>query len=139
MAYFRRIFLALPLAAGLLTAAGPDLTGIWAGQIPGRVGMQDIAFKFEQKGETLGGKMYLENDETPIAEGKVVDGQISFSVASDFNGRPTKFRFTGSMKDGKVELTREREGGAVPGGGDGGGRGRGALQKQTFTLSKLTT
>lgn len=127
-------------AAGLLVAStilGADLSGIWAGRIPGRGGdLQDIAFKFKQSGDELTGKMYLDSDELPISDGRISGDQISFTVSADTNGRPAKFRFTGLIKGTELQLTREREGGGG-GGVEGGGGGRGS-QKQTFTLSRLS-
>ena len=108
-----------------------DVSGIWTGQITGRNGeMQDITFRFKQVGSELTGKMYGDSDDLPISGGKISGGQISFTVPSDFGGGRFKLVFSGTVSGGEMHLTREREGG-----GQGGGKGRGA--KQDFTLKRL--
>src|SRR6476620_8425932 len=115
------------LIAGLLFALNlpaADLAGIWIGQIPGRNGeLQDIAFKFTQAGTTLGGKLYGDYQSTPITEGKISGDQVSFLViAPEQSGNQinrTKLRFTGTIKAGEMELTREREGSTNAGNGGG--------------------
>src|SRR6266550_4052966 len=102
--------------AGLLCASallGADLTGIWVGQIPGRNGEpQDVAFKFTQTGTTLGGKLYGDYQSTPITEGKISGDEIAFVVVAPEQAgnqiNVTRLRFTGSVKDGEIDLTRER-------------------------------
>src|SRR5258708_37772939 len=99
-----------------------DLTGIWIGRMPARNGeFQDISFKFTQDGATLGGKLYGDYQSTAITEGKITGDQISFLViAPEQNGNQinrTRLRFTGVIKDGEVELTREREGSTNAGNG----------------------
>ena len=113
------------LAALLLAAHAEDVTGIWSGMIQGRNGEpQDIAFRFQQSGESLTGKMYGDTQDVPIADGRIAAGEIRFSVSSDFG----RLLFTGTIKDGEMHLTREREGGRS------GGRSN---LKQTFTLKRL--
>ena len=125
---------------GAVTLLGADFAGTWMGQIPGRDGeLRDVAFKFTQNGATLGGKLYGDDRSTPIVEGKVSGDQITFLVvAPEQSGNQineTKLRFTGSMKDGEIELTREREGSRNAGNG-GSVQFRGAT-KQTFRLKRL--
>jgi len=93
---------------------GADVAGVWVGQVPGRNGQpQDVAFKFTQNGTTLGGKLYGDYQSTPITEGKISGDEVAFVVvAPEQSGNQineTKLRFTGSIKDGEMELTRERE------------------------------
>src|SRR5260221_2346107 len=99
-----------------------DLTGIWIGRMPARNGeFQDIAFKYTQDEATLGGKLYGDYQSTAITEGKITGDQISFLViAPEQNGNQinrTRLRFTGVIKDGEIELTREREGSTNAGNG----------------------
>ena len=127
------LVMALPLL-------GADLTGIWVGQVPGRNGvLLDIAFKFTQSGTTLGGKLYGDYQSTPISDGKISGDQVSFLVIAPEQAgnqiNETRLRFTGSIKDGEIELTREREGGRNAGNG-GGVQFRGNA-KQTFRLKRL--
>jgi hypothetical protein len=123
---------------GALCAA--EVSGIWMGQIPGRNGEpQEIAFKFTQSGTKLQGKLYGDYQSTPITEGKVAGDEISFIVIAPEQAgnqiNQTKLRFSGSLKDGEIELTREREGATNAGNG-------GVVQfkgnaKQTFRLKRL--
>jgi hypothetical protein len=102
----------LIILALLLSA---DFTGTWVGRIPtGRQGaMQDIAFKLVQNGTTVTGKLYGDYQSSPIVEGKITGEEIVFVlIAPDQTGNQineTRFRFTGAMKDGEIELTRIRE------------------------------
>jgi hypothetical protein len=138
-----RSFLTL-FIGGLLFALslpGADLAGIWIGQIPGRNGdLQDIAFKITQTGTTLGGKLYGDYQSTPITEGKISGDQVAFLViAPEQSGNQinqTRLRFTGSIKAGEIELTREREGSTNA--GNGGGVQFKGNTKQTFHLKRLT-
>jgi hypothetical protein len=131
------------LASGILcsvTLLATDLTGIWVGQIPGRNGdVQDIAFKFTQKGTTLAGKLYGDYQSSRIVEGKIAGDQISFLViAAEQSGNQindSKLRFSGTLKDGEVELTREREG--VTTAGNGGDVQMKTNPKLTFRLKRL--
>jgi hypothetical protein len=130
--------LAILFFASALAAA--DLTGIWIGQFPGRNGeTQDIAFQIVQKGETLSGKLYGDYKSTPISEGKVSGDQVSFLVVAPEQAgnqiNTARLRFTGQLKDGVLELTRERES-STNAGNSGGVMFRGNT-KQDFTLKKL--
>ncbi len=130
--------LAILMFSSALAAA--DLTGIWVGQIPGRNGEPvDIAFQIIQKGDTLSGKLYGDYKSTPISEGKVTGEQVSFIVvAPEQSGNQintTRLRFTGQLKEGTLELTRERES-STNAGNSGGVMFRGNA-KQVFNLKKL--
>ena len=105
----RRAALVALLAA--VTCAAADLSGIWVGHLPGRFegDVQDLAFRFEQKGTALGGKQYGESDSLPISEGSIEEGKLAFIVSNEMNGGQTKLIFTGEVKGGEIELTRRRE------------------------------
>jgi len=123
-----------------LNLLGADLTGIWIGQIPGRTGdLQDVAFKFTQDGAALGGKLYGDYQSTPITEGKISGDQVTFLViAPEQAGNQinrTRLRFSGTLKDGEIELTREREGSTNA--GNGGGVQFKGNTKPTFRLTPL--
>src|SRR4051812_30957377 len=121
-----RKFLLLGLFCNL-ALFGADFSGIWVGQIPtGKDGaLQDVAFKIVQTGNTLTGKMYGDYQSSPISEARIAGDLVTFLViGAQQNGNEinqTRFRFTGSIKDGALELTRDREasntaanGGAFP-------------------------
>jgi hypothetical protein len=123
-----------------LTLSAADFAGIWVGQIPTRNGdFEDVSFKFTQKGATLGGKLYGDYQSTPITAGTVSGDLVTFLVvAAEQSGNQineTRIRFTGRMKDGELELTREREGSTNAGNG-GLVQFKGST-KQSFRLKRL--
>jgi hypothetical protein len=127
----------------LLIAALPilsaDLNGIWLGKIPLKNGdSQDIAFKFTQSGSVLGGKMYGDYQSTPFSgtvSGDLVTFIVNVQEQAGNQINDTRLRFTGGMKDGELELVRERESSTNAGNG-------GLVQlknnpKQIFRLKRL--
>ena len=101
----------LILATGSLF--GADLSGIWTGQTVDRNGdPQDLSFRFTQSGETIAGKMYGENESTPISEGKIEGDTIRFVVVTELNGQINRIIYSGHILNAKgdeIEITRERE------------------------------
>jgi hypothetical protein len=121
-------------------ACAADFAGIWIGQAPGRNGEpQDVAFKFTQEGATLGGKLYGDYQSTPITEGRISGDQVSFVLlAPEQSGNQinqARLRFTGILKGGEIELTREREG--ATNAGNGGAVQFKGTAKQTFRVKRL--
>ena len=117
-----------------------DLSGFWLGTLTGgrRNQVQDFAFQFVQKGAVLTGKLYLGYDSTPILKGTIEGDHIAFQiVAREQSGNEINqsvFRFTGTLKDGEIEITRERE--EIRAAGNSGA----AFAKpgtQTFRLKRL--
>ncbi len=109
-----RLVILCLLASATLSAA--DVSGLWTGtsEPTGRRNqVQDIAFQFVQKGSAITGKLYLDNGSTPILKGTVDGDQISFEVvAREQNGNEINtavLRFTGTLKDGDIEINRERQ------------------------------
>jgi hypothetical protein len=101
----------LLLSAFSLTLSAADLAGIWNGQTTDRNGsVQDLSFRFVQNGDVLTGKMYGDNESTPIADAKIAGNQVTFSVTFELNGSITKFIYTGSINGDLLELTRQRAG-----------------------------
>ena len=106
-----------------VTLFGADFSGIWVGQIPtGKDGaLQDIAFKITQNGNTLSGKMYGDYQSSPISEARIAGDLVTFLVIgaqqSGNEINQTRFRFTGTLKDGALELTRDREASNTAGNG----------------------
>ena len=121
---------------------GADLTGIWVGQIPTRNGDSvDIAFQFTQTGTRLSGKLYGDYKSSPIVEGIVAGELVTFVVLAEEQAgnqiNDSRLRFTGSLKSGEVELTRERES-SLNAGNKGTSQTRpGQGQTQTFRLKRL--
>ena len=75
--------------------------------------MQDFAFQFIQKGTTLTGKLYLDYSSTPILKGTIDGEHITFQVVAREQAgneiNQSVLQFTGTLKDGEIEITRERE------------------------------
>ncbi len=127
------------LAAALLSAT--DLSGIWTAQIALRNGMtQEVAFQLVQTGSKLGGKLYGDFQSAPIRDGVISGNLLTFVVvASEQSGNQineTRLRFTGTVKDGEIELTRERESSTNAGNG-GGTQTLRPSARQTFRLKRL--
>ena len=104
-----RSVLGLLLLAPCLLAS--DIDGVWVGQQPGRRGeAEDLAFRFKLNGESLTGKMFGDEFDLPISEGSFSGDQIRFVVTTTnyYNGIKTRFTYTGTIKDGVLELVRER-------------------------------
>jgi hypothetical protein len=107
--------LTIAFLVSVLILHAADVSGIWLGSVTGgrRNQIQDFAFQFIQKGTTLTGKLYLDYGSTPILKGAIEGDQISFQVmAREQAGNEINqavFRFTGTLKDGEIEITRERE------------------------------
>jgi hypothetical protein len=123
-------------AIAAMTMFAADLTGIWAGQMPGRRGdKEDVAFQFKVKGSTLAGTMFGDEFDLPLEEASVSGNEIKFLVTTTnyYSGSQVKLVFTGTIKGNEIELTRARVGGAPA-------EGAAARQnvKQTFTIKRLT-
>lgn len=125
-----------------LALSAADFSGIWVGQIPtGRDdAFQDVAFKIVQTGNTISGKLYGDYQSSPISEARISGDLITFVVVATAqqNGNEintTKLRFTGSLKDGALELTRDRDGAFTA--GNGGTFVTKTNPKQTFRLKRL--
>jgi hypothetical protein len=109
----RRLLLAVVLSAIALPAV--ELPGFWMGSVSTgrRNTVIDFAFQFVQKGSELTGKLYLDYGTVPILKGVVEGDKISFEVvAREQAGNEIQeavYKFTGVMKDGELEMTRERQ------------------------------
>lgn len=107
--------LASGLVASVLIAHAADFSGIWLGSMIGgrRNQVQDFAFQLVQKGTILTGKLYLGYESTPLLKGTIDGDHIAFEVVAREQAgneiNQSLFRFTGTFKDGEIEITRERE------------------------------
>jgi hypothetical protein len=132
IAVMRRLLGLCLCSAGLLLA-GADISGIWTGNVQGRNGeTQEITFRFQQDGDTFTGKIYGENEDTPLSDGKISGDRISFTVTSEFGSGRGKYVYTGTIQGSSLELTRDRDGSRS---GNSGGERRN--YRQTFTLKRM--
>ncbi len=93
-----------------LAAYGADISGIWTGEVPGRNGgVQDVTFQFKQRGETVAGKLYGDDEDIPIADGALSGSAISFSVSLGAGSNKSKFLYSGTVDGAIMRLTRQRE------------------------------
>jgi len=104
---FRRICLFAVLASAL-HASG--VSGIWTGQLkePDR-DPQDLSFRFTEASGSVSGKMYGDNESTPLKDLKIEGDKITFTVTTELNGSVNKFTFSGVIRENEMELRRERE------------------------------
>jgi hypothetical protein len=131
---------AAAIALFALTVSAADFSGIWLGQIPTRNGeMQDVAFQFTQSGAKLSGKMYGDYQSAPITNGVVAGDLVTFIVVAEEQAgnqiNQTRLRFSGTLKNGAIELLRERE--SSTNAGNGGGVQFRGNTKATLTLKRL--
>jgi len=104
---FRRLCL-FALLASSLHAAG--VSGIWTGQLKeADRDPQDLSFRFTEASGSISGKMYGDNESTPLTDLKIEGDRISFTVTTELNGQVNKFTFTGVIRENEIELRRERE------------------------------
>jgi hypothetical protein len=110
----RAIFFAVLAISATGISLAADLSGIWTGQTVDRNGdPQDVSFRFTQTGDAVAGKMYGENESTPISEGKIMGDTIRFVVVTELNGQVNKTVYSGHILNTngtEIEVTREREG-----------------------------
>src|SRR4051794_20677753 len=93
------------------TVAAADLNGIWTGFHEGRRGeKEDVAFRFRTDGQTLTGKLFGDEFDLPITAGVIEGDQVRFSVITTnyYSGAKVTFTYAGSIRDGELELVRER-------------------------------
>ncbi len=123
----------------LSLAFAADLTGIWTGQVTTRLGPQDVTLKLEQQGTKVTGKLYDDRGSSPISEGKAVGDIVIFVVAvqeqSGNQINDTRLRFTGTLRDGVLELARDRESSTIA--GNSGGVFQRSSVKQMLKLKRL--
>ncbi len=116
----RRLFMIGLFAS--LTLLATDFSGTWVGQISVKdKPTQDVAIKLTQSGTAIGGKLYGDYQSSPISEARTAGDLITFVVVGALqNGNEintTRLRFTGTLKDGVLELARESEGANTAGNG----------------------
>jgi hypothetical protein len=99
-----------------------DATGTWSWTVAGRNGGADrkMSLKFKVEGDKLTGKLIApgRNDqttETEIKDGKIKDGEFSFTVSRERNGTTTVTKYTGKISGDTIKgkTSMERDGQAV--------------------------
>jgi hypothetical protein len=101
--------LRLALFFAALTGSAADLSGIWSGTMQVRNEKQDISFQFKQNGGTLAGKLYGDSVDLPISDGWVSGEAVKFFIKTEGYSGKTRFVYEGTLENGELRLTRERE------------------------------
>ncbi|MFN7921147.1 MAG: hypothetical protein U0Q16_13695 [Bryobacteraceae bacterium] len=125
--------------AGACAAA--DLSGVWVGTMPNRNGdLLDVAFQFTNTNGKLGGKQYGDYGSSPIVDFKHAGELVTFVVAAQEQAgnqiNETRIRYTGTVRNGEMELVRERER-STNAGNSGGTQTARNPPKQTVKLKRL--
>ena len=98
----------LGLFSSLLFAA--DVNGKWTGESDQG---PSFTFTFQTDHDKLTGTMLsMEGKELPIADGKLDGDNLSFSVASEWQGQPIKLVATGKVNGEQIQLHIGTEDGA---------------------------
>ncbi len=91
----------LVLGLTLLTwaqEAKSDVTGTWTWSQEGPGGQMQFTLKLKQDGEKLAGTITgFGGEESPIENGSVKDGTVSFKVTRDFGGMSLVTTYTGKV------------------------------------------
>jgi hypothetical protein len=90
------------------TSRPADVSGKWTWTTQGFGGDQETTLTLKQDGDKLTGSITGFQGETPISDGKIKDGVITFKVVMDFGGREMVTQYTakveGDTLKGKSEL-----------------------------------
>jgi hypothetical protein len=105
------------VAASLPAVAADDakgkVDGTWAWSIQTQNGQSfEQKAKLKQEGDKVTGViMGRNNQETPIKEGKVKDGEVTFDVTRERQGQSVTTHYKGKVDGDTIKGTTEREGG----------------------------
>ncbi len=81
-----------------------EATGTWRWSQEGPGGQIEFTLKLKQDGDKLTGTITgFGGEESPIEDGKVKDGAISFKVTRDFGGRQFVTTYTGKVEGGTLK------------------------------------
>lgn len=106
----RNLFPGLLVLAMALPAVAADVSGIWSGTLTDRNrDPQDLSFRFTQKGDTVSGKMYGDNESIVLGAPKLTGSQLTFTVTTELNGQISTFLYIGITSGDRMELQRVRQ------------------------------
>jgi hypothetical protein len=99
--------LSTPLVAG----EKPDATGSWKWSFTTQSGQTyETTLKLKQEGEKLSGAVVgRDGAETPIAEGKIKDAELSFKVTRERSGQTVTTTYQGKLSGDTIKGTTEIE------------------------------
>ena len=88
------------------TVAKGDPTGTWTWTAPGRDGqMQQRSATLKREGDKVTGTMSGRNGDQPIEEGKIKEGEVSFRVVREREGRKMTQQFLGKIDGDAIKGT----------------------------------
>jgi hypothetical protein len=105
----RVMFLFVALV-GLLavTALAADIDGKWKAEYSTPDGQtRTTTFTFKADGDKLTGTVSGRQADTPISEGKISGGEISFVVVRNFGGEERKMQYKGTVAGDEIKLTMQ--------------------------------
>lgn len=130
----------LPAFLYATAAFAADVSGIWIGHYTTRIGEVEVALHLKQEGTKISGKLYGDYGSSPITTGMISGDNIMFVVLSQEQAgnqiNATHFRFTGSFKNGELELFRDREAATNAGNSGASGQNKGNT-RQIIKLKRL--
>jgi hypothetical protein len=104
------------LTIGSVWAA--DISGKWAGKIPGGpgAGESEVTLVFKVEGDTVTGTLNnsVQPGEVQIQEGKIGGDDISFSVMRNIGGTDMKVLWKGTISGDEIKFTRTAAAGGAP-------------------------
>jgi hypothetical protein len=102
--------LALGLSLSAMAAEKATATGKWKWSIERNGQTMESTLTLKQDGEKLTGSVTGRNNtETPIEDGKVKDGEVSFKVTREFNGQKYTMAYKGKVSEDTLKGTIESE------------------------------
>jgi len=106
------LVLVMVAVAGLARAEGTDPTGTWKWTVTRGEQKYESTLKLKLEGDKLTGAMLgRSGQETAITDAKCKDGEISFTVTREREGRKMTAKYSGKVSGdtikGKIEFQRE--------------------------------
>ena len=95
------------LLSAVLLAAGADISGKWAGDVPRRGEATPTTFVFKVDGDKLTGTASSSQGQESFTDGKISGSEITFSMEAG----GAKAVFKGTVSGNEIKMTRQREGG----------------------------
>ncbi len=95
-----------------LAADKPNPTGTWKWTVKFNDQSREMTLKLKLEGDKLTGAMVRGNNETAIQDGKFKDGEVSFTVVRERDGRKMTSKYAGKLSGDTIKgkTTFERDG-----------------------------
>ena len=102
------IFAALACPASMVRAdKQAEATGTWTWQVPGTSANQPVTVKLKQEGDKLTGVFNRDGRETKIEDGKIANGEVSFTVTPERKGAKFPVKYAGKVSGDTITGTME--------------------------------